>query len=1354
MFNNQIIIHQTNTELNLLNTHNYPKLIVFISLILSFFSLSSNATGTSTSLYGYRHWGAESELPQSSVNAIIQSTDGYLWIGTYGGLVRFDGVTFEHIAHPLLNYERIISLFEDTNHNIWIGSENNGVYRYKDGEVTHFKLGEGFAGRGVTSIFQTQNNSIGILIQGTGLAFIIEDSVKYTNFKPFEGALLEQALIDKSNTIWVISTSGVHFLKTENATPVKIENSDCNKDGLAIFEGSDNQIYYMNQNGVYHIEKNTLQSNFLFSHNQEIVSRQFLISTNGNFWYATSDNTLYCQTSSKLLKWTGGIDLPNSDISCIFQDNTGNIWVGLNGGGLMQFFENQIRVLGDKNKIATAKTLAIHDDLHGSMWVGTNGSGFFKVNTATEEPEEWLPENGGPNHDIWSIATDNQGNLWAGTFGDGIYHWNLDSSNFPTQIEDWGGESQVILAMLYDSINQRLLIGSDQGGVFQHKNGSWKTLISDHLSQNRITQFVVSPSNQIYISTQGDGIKVLDLNEVRTINSESGLPFNSIRDIYFDTEGTMWLGTYGKGLIVELDHQFYVINKSNGLFDNLVSTINQDELGYLWMSCNLGVFRAKRTELIDVALQKRDKILCQIFNKSQGMGDSETNGGFQPSSIHTNSGYLLYPTMKGISIFIPKKIKPEPPLSHLQIPSVEYGDTTVLASENIILPKQFRDIIFNYTAPSYFSPELIQFEHKLEGYDLEWQSSGTNRFAKYTNLDPGNYNFMVRARNSQGILSTVEASLNVQISPYFYETKVFKISLGLFSVLLLLFLYFRKQQLSKKREADLKAQVIERTKDLQKEKELTEKALEKLAQQSGELEQMSKAKSIFFTNVSHELKTPLTLIKGPIESILENYAGSINDSIKEELTLVQRNSNQLNELISQLLDIARSEDGKLIKKEITTDVKLLVSDIITSFDSWFKQKDIKLNVNISEQKIIGVTDPGLLEKIISNLISNALKFTPRNGQIEIRLKVIDELLEFGISDSGKGINPNDLAYVFERFYKSNNKQELNASGSGIGLALVKEYTTLLGGEIHVESNVNSGACFYFQVPFKVGDTQNLTPKPSVAAPILTEVNETKTLISPSSLSKEEQEKLPLALVVDDHDEIRQFIKRTLQYEYRILEAVNGEEGYEMAKEHLPDIIISDVMMPKVDGLELLQLLKSNSDTDFIAVLLLTARRSDETRIMGWQEGAEAYLSKPFNGKELLYRLQNILSNRKKLRAKVLLDSSVSIATTVTNKPEFEVQFEQLVSQNLANPDFSFADHLYDFALSRSSFQRKVNKVYLVSPQAYLKEQRLTRAKELIIQESGSIAEIAYACGFNSVSYFTRMFKNKYSNTPSFYQRKD
>lgn len=741
----------------------------FVSEEFNQLSRNPHQEFTSSSNYSIQHWTSREGLPQNSINTIIQAKDGYLWIGTFGGICRFDGLTFEKIEHPKLAYERVITLFESNDSAIWLGTENNGLFRYKNDKVKHFTVNTGLPGNGVNSIFQFENDKIGVLIHDKGICILDEDSIYFNPNNVFPNkVLLEQAIVDKKNQIWMTTSEGVFMLKRPDTLLQKVIGSEFPIQGKALVLTKQGSLLYANRKAIFTIDKEALAiKDTLSILNKELSSKQ-LIADNEDVWFGTHSNGVFRLAGKELKQWKNGMGLQNGNVSALFKDRSDNIWVGINGGGLLKFSQNLVESLGDNSQLSSKSILPIYEYKKNQLLIATNGGGVYHYHAINREIKK-LPDSLGAPSGVWSIAG-NEKELWFGTFGEGLYYWNFSQNKPVEQIFNWPAKSDLVNAMIYDPLDSCLLVGTDQGGLFKFKNNSWHTLITENLKKARISQ-IVSYQDKIYLSTQGDGVIIYETNTGKNyaLKGVKELVNSSIRCLFFDTDDNLWIGTYGNGLILKRGAEFYTINKQKGLFDNLISSINEDSQGNLWMSCNRGVFKVKKLDLIDVAIGAIKLVKCKVYNSSHGMSNTETNGGFQPSSCQLEDGSLFYPTMKGVSRFNPKKKFKAEKIESILINSIKLKDSTFIPqNENRIAP-QYRDISFIYTAPSFTAPELIRFKYKLEGYDEEWQNNGFLRIINYTNLDPGSYVLKIKAIDSQGVESDKIAEARFHLIPNWYE---------------------------------------------------------------------------------------------------------------------------------------------------------------------------------------------------------------------------------------------------------------------------------------------------------------------------------------------------------------------------------------------------------------------------------------------------------------------------------------------------------------------------------------------------------------------------------------------------------
>jgi ligand-binding sensor domain-containing protein/DNA-binding CsgD family transcriptional regulator len=785
-----------------------------------------------------QNWTTKDGLPQNSVNAIIKSSQGYLYVGTFGGLCRFDGVRFEVVSHPKLAYQRIVCLFESDDSTLWIGTETNGLLSYKEGKVKHYNKNNGLPGNGVNSVFQLSDGTIVALVHNIGLAYIKNDSVDYS-FDPVlsESNLLQGAVSAPNDVIWISTSKGVFKLSEKNAPLQYVEGSKHRTHGRPINVSKKGDIYFANETGIFKVNKSTMEAELIYTLNTSVSTQNIIITDKEEFWIGLNLEGIKKVSATEELESITASQLPKGSVNAIYAEDDEAIWVGLNGGGLAKLNKNMVSVIKDSvAPIATEIALAVHQDFQQNIWFGTNGKNLYKIDYQTGTLRKVGDEMSPPQESVWSIASDQKGNVWLATFGYGLFHGNQLTGKKFEWVEDWGAKSHIIVAIFYDEGSDRLLVGTHRGGVFQYQNNEWSNLIAERVLESRVLQFAKGPDERIYIATLGDGIKILQKDTITMLTTEDGLSSNSIRSMYFDEDDNLWIGTYGSGLNLILSGQkkVYVIDKKDGLYDNLVSSIQEDKYGYFWLSCNVGVFRVSRQSLLDQCNGLKTPLICQVFNESHGMGDAETNGGFQSSSLQLENGLLLYPTVKGVSVFNPEAIISNNQIDKVVIERVSYGDTTVTNyGHDISISPEYRDIEIEFSAPFYTAPELIKFEYKLAGYDDDWRTGGVQRSINYTRLAPGTYTFFVRAVDGLGVPSLTTASVQIEIQSFWYELFIVQF----IAVVILLggtiFLVVRTQNQSLKRTINeqkialAKKQIIGLEKDVAKsERELTTYTLE------------------------------------------------------------------------------------------------------------------------------------------------------------------------------------------------------------------------------------------------------------------------------------------------------------------------------------------------------------------------------------------------------------------------------------------------------------------------------------------------------------------------------------------------
>ena len=650
------------------------------------------------------------------------------------------------------------------------------------------------------------------------------------------------------------------------------------------------------------------------------------------------------------------------------------------------------------------------------------------------------------------------------------------------------------------------------------------------------------------------------------------------------------------------------------------------------------------------------------------------------------------------------------------------------------LPAGAQSLRFEYALSGYPGPDLTEYRVRLEGLDNTWSRWSNETWRDYTNLSGGDYIFRVQARSATGQIFESDP-LGFRVLPPFYLSPV---AWGLYVLAGLMLLALAARFGQRAREARLTAQ----------QRSLAEQVAERTAElraRSREIRQLSDARARFFANVSHELRTPLTLTRGPLQELARSSGEKLDAESKQYLDVALRNSEAMQSLIGQILDLQRLDAGRMPMKLVETDLAQIVRDIAGRFVVQARLREIDLICTGVDQPRLLVCDPAHIDSMLSNLLSNALKFTPAGGRITIELKATDKGLELTVSDTGPGVDPADQQAIFER-YRQGEATAARTPGTGIGLALVSELAELHGGRVDIASMPGQGACFCLILPTDLpanavpGDPTDETPTDS----------QSDSLSEQAALNDMISEDVPCVLLVDDSAELRAFLRLRLGCSYRIEEAADGAEGLEKARAFTPDAIITDSLMPVMDGLAMTREIKADPELAFVPVLMLTSRAAPEDTVHGLESGADDYLSKPFDSAELAARVAGLIASRRRLKARL---EQAGPSTTGVSESPFMTRASELLEANLPDPTFSIRDWADLLHIDRTTLFRRLKNETGLSPEEYLREQRLQAAARLLAEQAGNVAEVAEAVGFASVSHFSRRFRERFDLTPATYARK-
>lgn len=1343
--------------------------------------------------YVSESWDLENGLPIGHINQIYQTPDGYLWMATFSGLLRFDGVKFTRYDvsnTPELPSNRIIEIRPGRGNSFWLFTEQRNMVLVSDGvfksfgpllyienqrlildgdSVTWFtsingilrlegdELVAGTVGNNknnfIKSIFRKKDGDL-IAVDEDGNFFLTR--FPYNDLKrlntPELPPLPEAFLTDAKGEYWL--TNGC-MLRISGETI-----SVLNRDDLAAKDWTDTAPLY------YSIDRD--QNGELW-----ILAETGLFGIKNNHFYSVSEGLKTESHRESAMRMGGGMSVaPDGSVWVVYQksvyrngilefkldasgntiycDREGSIWITNSRFGIQRYSKALINHYLMKDK--SSNYYGVYQDKNDRIWFGTWSGNVFYL-TADENIK--YVQNSDEMGITASFGEGLDGYLFIGYIKNIGDYENSDVGRMKfTRVP---GLTNEIFAM-HTSADSSKWFGTFHGLFLLKGDTAFQVSDGDTIPDFPVRYILETPGRNLWMATNGYGVRLYNYGtgENRYYTKKDGLSSNNIRALLADHKGNIWVASEDRGLnrINPKTGEINYIGKTQGLYSESLNSLLLDNFNRLWMSTNEGIFWVDFRQLEAVADGVLTKVISTVYTDRDGMLSRETNGGFQNSSLKSTDGRLWFVTQEGLVSVDPSKIMATEPLPPVIIEDfVVEGKSIKNQNGTIHLDRTAQNFTIEFTTPSYLAPNRIRFKYKLVGFDNKWIESGNRREAIYTNIPGGNYTFQVAAFYDQSSGETSYTELNVYKESLITETWWFWLLIVLGLVLLIYGIFKWRIHQLKLKHVILEREVRERTAQLEAEQQITEVQREKL-------EVLDREKSRFFANISHEFRTPLTLIISPLRELLSSPQNqNLAEGQRNTIDVSLKNAHRLMRLVEQLLEIARLEAGKLNLNMKIAPLNDYVTGIIDSFFGLADAKKIQFEIEIPEKPIFIEYDEEYLDKVIVNLLSNAFKFTPSGGRINLKMFESETSLKIAVSDTGKGIAPEHLPHLFDRFYQVE-KSEMQP-GTGIGLSITKEITELHHGEISVSSTLGAGSVFTLSFPLKHSDNVDLHKLNSENDPVGNVFNtrrKSNTTVASdtevSSILESDDADQTTILIVDDNSDIRSYIADSLRDRYKILSAESGNAAFRLIEENLPDVIISDVMMPDGDGLQLLQNIRADKAYSFLPVILLTAKAEIEYRLEGLRIGADDYITKPFDIHELKLRVNNILQARKRLKSVFLRKqenhAKIEIESESAESQDaiFLERVKEVILENFKEEDFTVESLAEKLNQSRSNLYRKLMQLTNESPSAILKRIRLEQAAQLLKSNAGNVSEIAYSCGFNSVSHFSKSFSKAYGVPPT------
>ncbi len=1344
----------------------------------------------------FKHISINDGLSQNAVFAIIKDTKGYMWFGTKDGLNKYDGYNFVIYQHnpfdtTTLSANYITSLFEDKRGLIWVGTFDGGVNVYDrkleifyrvDLRKDKILLRDVFE---IKAITEDSEGNIWVGTDGDGLFKIeVNEEINHLSFSAkrffndpdnknsISRNQIFSVCFDKTGLLWLGTSNGLsrmdlktniftqYLIKTRNPAAQEVSTS---KSIYSIIESKNGTLWVSTLGGL--VKFNRADGSYLYFPNKYDVFRYGWGSISamsedkdGNLWLATPAELMRFDTKKEIYT-SFSHDPFNSKtisfntVSSVFVDNTDMLWVGTAGMGIDYYDPkanrfNVINFIPDKqSRTGSFSVRSVLQDKFGDVWIGAEV--LYKWERKTGKIVSFEKSSNEPtafgNTIVFSMIQCYDGDIWAATT-EGLFRYNIQKGEQKLYKHAEGqinGLPQREVYTVFQDLDSAIWIATEkylckltdiEKGIFHsisyHSASTFYEQVRPVIYQSANREMWLGTKYGLFLfNPETETFKLFENNP----DQPNSLNNNMIKSICADPlypDRYLWIGTTGG--LNRYDREtntFFYFTEENGLPNSVIYGVLADEQNNLWLSTNKGLSRFN--------LQSGE---FRNFDVNDGLQSNEFNTG---AYFKSKTGEIFFGGIKGLNYFYPDQIEENKNIPPVVLTKIKLADENLSLKKNpglleksveetrkIVLSHKEDIVTFEFAALEYSAPEKNQYAYMLENFNNNWINTDGLRSVTYTHLPPGDYIFRVKASNNDGVWNSEGLALELVIKPPWYRTWLALIIFGL--GLTYIVLMVRRYEMAR---INLKNQL----------------KYEKISTDS--LRQISQMKSQFFANISHEFRTPLTLILGQVDSVMTSDIDTIE---KSKLQVANRNARRLLKLINQLLDLSKLETGNMELNSSQYDMVGFLKSLLYSFESMAAFRRITLSFKSVSDKIPVVFDLDKLEKVFYNLIFNALKYTNENGKVEVEVKTIDSLnVEISVTDNGTGIPDKYIPHIFDRFFQVESSSTRNYEGTGIGLALVKELVELHNGSVKVASREGEGSSFTVRLP--IGEINKVEQPGEMQIPNVenfSEILQTDEIVETEGLitgtEKQYKDNREIVLVVEDNKDVRAFICDQLGNQYQVKQAENGEQGMLIALETVPDLIVTDLMMPKLNGFQLCKAVRGDERTSHIPIIMLTAKVGFDDKMEGLETGVDDYITKPFSSKELVVRVKNLINQRKLLRSRfktstVIKPSEVSVLSI---DQVFLDKIIQMIEANFENQDFTPDILANAVNMSISQLNRKLNALINQPAGQLIRSLRLQRAADLLKQKAGTISEICYQLDFNDPAYFSRAFKKQFGCSPS------